>query len=273
MSAAPTKSRLTSQTNAWPPWHDQIQHLLFHLDVGFWSYHGGHFYYDLWGLLQFSVIFTVCFHCVLLCGLSLCQVLKSSQTNRIANRLFGEIALFMPQTLHKIAVQCHSAVGIGSQFAAQIRFERRGLWRIFDSGQHTHRLAKMGKTFTKITRPCHLNCYDAFLQGVATRGNPGNIRRNVCTILLWICGLHHAAILFRHQITSNTVSFLQVRPVAAQQFLRPRHELTGTHLMKHRPIALAGRAAALIIGLLKLIPLQFDNGFNKICCIVTVYYI
>ena len=62
------------------------------------------FYCDLWDLLQFSVIFTVYFHCVLLCGLRLCQVLKSSQTNRIANRLFGEIALFMPQTLHKIAV-------------------------------------------------------------------------------------------------------------------------------------------------------------------------
>ena len=43
--------------------------------------------------------------------------------------------------------------------------------------------------------------------------------------------------------------------------------------MEHRPIALTGRAAALIIGLLKLIPFQFDNGFNKICCIVTVYYI
>lgn len=54
------------------------------------------FYCDVRGLLQLSVIFTVCFHCVLLCGLSLCQVLKSSQTNRIANRLFGEIALLMP---------------------------------------------------------------------------------------------------------------------------------------------------------------------------------
>ena len=54
------------------------------------------FYCDVRGLRQLSVIFTVCFHCVLLCGLSLCQVLKSSQTNRIANRLFGEIALFMP---------------------------------------------------------------------------------------------------------------------------------------------------------------------------------
>ena len=43
--------------------------------------------------------------------------------------------------------------------------------------------------------------------------------------------------------------------------------------MEYRPIALAGRAAALIIGLLKLIPLQFDNGLNKICCIVIVYYI
>ncbi|VUX33533.1 Uncharacterised protein [Bifidobacterium catenulatum] len=47
------------------------------------------FYCDLWDLLQFSVIFTVYFHCVLLCGFRLCQVLKSSQTNRIANRLFG----------------------------------------------------------------------------------------------------------------------------------------------------------------------------------------
>lgn len=54
------------------------------------------FYCDVRGLLQLSVIFAVCFHCVLLCGLSLCQVLKSSQTNRIANRLFGEIALLMP---------------------------------------------------------------------------------------------------------------------------------------------------------------------------------
>ena len=62
------------------------------------------FYCDVRGLLQLSVIFTVCFHCVLLCGLRLCQVLKSSQTNRIANRLFGEITLFEPQTLHKIAV-------------------------------------------------------------------------------------------------------------------------------------------------------------------------
>ena len=53
-------------------------------------------YCDVRGLRQLSVIFTVCFHCVLLCGLSLCQVLKSSQTNRIANRLFGEIALLMP---------------------------------------------------------------------------------------------------------------------------------------------------------------------------------
>ena len=131
----------------------------------------------------------------------------------------------------------------------------------------------MGKTFTKITRPCHLNCYDAFLQGVATRGNPGNIRRNVCTILLWICGLHHATILFRHQITANTVGLLQVRPVAAQQFLRPRHELTGTHLMKHRPIALTGRATALIVSLLKLIPFQFDNGFNNIRCIGSIHCI
>lgn len=54
------------------------------------------FYCDVRGLLQLSVFFTVCFHCVLLCCLSLCQVLKSSQTNRIANRLFGEIALLMP---------------------------------------------------------------------------------------------------------------------------------------------------------------------------------
>lgn len=53
-------------------------------------------YCDVRGLLQLSVFFTVCFHCVLLCCLSLCQVLKSSQTNRIANRLFGEIALLMP---------------------------------------------------------------------------------------------------------------------------------------------------------------------------------
>lgn len=62
------------------------------------------FYCDLWDLLQFSVIFTVYFHCVLLCGFRLCQVLESSQTNRITNRLFGEITLLMPQTLHKVAV-------------------------------------------------------------------------------------------------------------------------------------------------------------------------
>ena len=62
------------------------------------------FYGDVRGLPQFSVIVTVCFHCVSLCGLSLCQILKSSQTNRIANRLFGEIAPLMPQTLHKVAV-------------------------------------------------------------------------------------------------------------------------------------------------------------------------
>ena len=90
-----------------------------------------------------------------------------------------------------------------------------------------------------------------------------------------VFGNFHGVFSLCFTVRPQPVPSPQIQPNEpyCESSLRPRHELTGTHLMKHRPIALAGRAAALIIGLLKLIPLQFDNGFNKICCIVTVYYI
>ena len=102
-----------------------------------------------------------------------------------------------------------------------------------------------------------------FLPGHTRFSQARNVRFDVLCEVVGCGGGHHAAVFFGDEIAANVVGFVQISGVAGEQWPFPCEELGQTHLVENRPIALAGGTAALVIGVLKLVPFMAHNGFTQ----------
>ena len=77
-------------------------------------------------------------------------------------------------------------------------------------------------------------------------------------VLFGTCRLFHPSVFFGDKVPAPIVCSLKVRDKACEHFLVPKHVLALSHNGKCRPVILTARTPALIVDLVKSLPLKSD---------------